>query len=106
MPNLNRIRGRGGGFGYRGGIARNAGIPGASSHRATNSAKPAMNYGLSKINNSNARLGNEKINSNTRMLPPNSIPHVGKNLHGRQEGIPPRGMITGDNKIGSRVSLN
>ena len=36
----------------------------------------------------------------------NSIPHVGRNLHCRQEGIPPRGMITGDNKIGSRVSLN
>ena len=82
MPNLNRIRGRGGGFGYRGGIARNSGIPGASANRGSS----ATSYGLSKIHNSDTRIGTQGSANSTRMLPPNAIPRVGRNTQYRPQG--------------------
>ena len=82
MPNLNRIRGRGGGFGYRGGIARNSGIPGATANRGSS----ATSYGLSKIHNSDTRIGTQGSANSTRMLPPNAIPRVGRNTQYRPQG--------------------
>ena len=82
MPNLNRIRGRGGGFGYRGGIARNSGIPGVTANRGSS----ATSYGLSKIHNSDTRIGTQGSANSTRMLPPNAIPRVGRNTQYRPQG--------------------
>ena len=93
MPNLNRIRGRGGGFGYRGRIAQNSAVRGA----ATNRGSSGTNYGLSKIHNSDSRMGNQ---SSTRMLPPNAIPRVGRNQHYRpQSNNPPRPSKANDGKV-------
>ena len=82
MPNLNRIRGRGGGFGYRGGITRNSAIPGAPANRGSS----RTNYGLSKIHNSDTRIGSQGTANSTRMLPPNAIPRVGRNQQYRPQG--------------------
>jgi hypothetical protein len=103
MPNLNRIRGRGGGFGYNGGIARKSGIP-ATSHRGTKDVSNATNYGLSKIHNSNSRLGNQGSTNSSRMLPPNAIPRIGRNQQGGQHGIPSRGSTTREDKVVVGVS--
>ena len=103
MPNLNRIRGRGGGFGYRGGIARKSGIPGTS-HRGSKDVSNATNYGLSKIHNSDTRLGNQGNTNSSRMLPPNAIPRIGRNQQARQHGIPSRGSTMREDKVGAGVS--
>ena len=103
MPNLNRIRGRGGGFGYNGGIARKSGIP-ATSHRGTKDVSNATSYGLSKIHNSNSRLGNQGSTNSSRMLPPNAIPRIGRNQQGGQHGIPSRGSTTREDKVVVGVS--
>ena len=103
MPNLNRIRGRGGGFGYRGGIARNSGIPGASANRGSS----ATSYGLSKIHNSDTRIGTQGSANSTRMLPPNAIPRVGRNTQYRPQGnMTSRQSNAHERKIEVRNCLN
>ena len=102
MPNLNRIRGRGGGFGYRGGIARNSGIPGATANRGSS----ATSYGLSKIHNSDTRIGTQGSANSTRMLPPNAIPRVGRNTQYRpQSNITSRQSKAQEGKIVTLFSL-
>ena len=103
MPNLNRIRGRGGGFGYRGGIARNSGIPGATANRGSS----ATSYGLSKIHNSDTRIGTQGSANSTRMLPPNAIPRVGRNTQYRPQGnVTSRQSKASEGKIEVRNCLN
>ena len=95
MPNLNRIRGRGGGFGYRGGMARNSAAPGSSSSQGTTGTR----YGLSKIHNSDSRIGNQGTANSSRMLPPNAIPRVGRNQQYRPQGNVSRQPKANDGKM-------
>ena len=93
MPNLNKVRGRGTGFGYRGGFTRNSGVSGALAQRGSNGVPTVANYGLSRIHNSDSRIGNGGNNTTTtRMLPPNAIPRVGRNQQA-------------ENKVGMGVSI-
>ena len=102
MPNLNRIRGRGGGFGYRGRIARNSAAQGAPTNRGSS----GTNYGLSKIHNSDSRIGNQSGVNSTRMLPPNAIPRVGRNQHYRpQSNNPPRPSKANEGNVEVYVSF-
>ena len=103
MPNLNRIRGRGGGFGYRGGIARKSMVPGTS-HTVSKNISNATNYGRSKIQNSNSQLGNDGRTNSSRMMPPNAVPRIRRNQPGRQHGIPSRGSTTRHDNVGVEVS--
>ena len=70
MPNLNKIRGRGGGFGFK----RGSRLSNAFAQSETRSAVPSnvATYGLSQIHNSESTLGNTI--DTTRMPPPNAIP--------------------------------
>ena len=104
MPNLNRIRGRGGALAYRGGIARRSGIPGTSANRLPKDVSNNTTYGLSKINNSDSRLSNRGNTNSTRMLPPNAIPRIGRNQQVKQQNAPVRGSTTRENKFGTGVS--
>ena len=102
MPNLNRIRGRGRGFGYRGGIARKSIAP--STSQTSKNISNATNYGRSKIQNSNSQLGNDGRTNSSRMLPPNAVPRIRSNQPGRQHGIPSRGSTTRQDNVGVEVS--
>ena len=104
MPNLN-IRGRGAGFGYRRGATQNSGISSALPQRRSNvGSSNRAGYGLSRIHNSDSRLGNAESNSTSRMPPPNAIPRIARNqLH--PQNIPSRrSIVPGQNGIGVRVS--
>lgn len=101
MPNLNRIRGRGGGFGYRGGMARTSAAPGSSSSQGTSGTR----YGLSKIHNSDSRIGNQGTANSSRMLPPNAIPRVGRNQQYRPQGNVSRQPKANDGKLEVRVEF-
>ena len=71
---------------------------------ATDGSNSVAHYGLSRIHNSEPRLGNETINT-SRMAPSNAIPRVGRcKFDDQQHNSVRRSIVPVENEVGSAVS--